>query len=120
MTSAVSRTSSSGASLPASTLRYYEAAGLVCPARNRAGRREYGPSDLRRLIFITRMRASGMTMRDLQRYVALAEQGPETEPERRAIMIEQRERIRRQLRELTLALDATEYKIRRYGGAPDG
>ena len=106
--------------LPAPTLRYYEDAGLVRPARNAAGRREYAASDLRRLIFIMRMRASGMTMRDLKRYIALVEQGPETEPERRAIMLEQRERIRRQLRELTLALDATEYKIRRYGGAPDG
>ena len=66
------------------------------------------------------MRASGMTIRDLKRYVALVEPGPETKPERRAIMLEQRERIRRQLRELTLALDATEYKIRSYGGAPDG
>jgi len=27
---------------------------LVRPARNRAGRREYGAADLRRLIFITR------------------------------------------------------------------
>jgi DNA-binding transcriptional MerR regulator len=95
-------------------------AGLVRPARNGAGRREYGASDLRRLIFITRMRASGMTIRDLKRYVALVEQGPETKPQRRAIMLEHRERIRRQLRELTLALDATEYKIRSYGGAPDG
>ncbi len=106
--------------LSAPTLRYYEDAGLVRPARNGAGRREYAASDLRRLIFITRMRASGMTIRDLKRYVALVEQGPETKPERRAIMLEHRERIRLQLRELTLALDATEHKIRNYGGAPDG
>ena len=64
------------------------------------------------------MRASGMTIRDLKRYVVLVEQGPATEPERRAMMLAQRARIQRQLRELTLALEATEYKIRIYGGHP--
>lgn len=102
------------------TLRYYELEGLVRPGRNSAGYREYSASDLRRLVFLTRMRMSGMTMLDLKRYVALVEQGRGTELERREIMLAQRDRIRRQLRELTLALATTEYKIRSYGGHPDG
>jgi DNA-binding transcriptional MerR regulator len=64
------------------------------------------------------MRVSGMTMADLRRYVALADQGPATEPERREMMLAHRDRIRQRLRELTLALEATEYKIATYGGAP--
>jgi DNA-binding transcriptional MerR regulator len=100
------------------TLRYYEQEGLIRPARNASGYREYSAADLRRLIFLTRMRVSGMTMADLRRYVALADQGPATEPERRGIMLAHRDRIRQRLRELTLALDATEYKIAAYGGAP--
>lgn len=100
------------------TLRYYEREGLVCPARNAAGYREYSAADLRRLVFLTRMRISGMTMADLRRYAALADQGPATEPERREMMLAHRGRIRQRLRELTLALEATEYKIAAYGGAP--
>ena len=100
------------------TLRYYEREGLVCPARNAAGYRGYLAADLRRLVFLTRMRVSGMTMADLRRYIALAEQGPATEPERRQMMLAHRDRIRQRLRELTLALEATEYKIAAYGGAP--
>jgi DNA-binding transcriptional MerR regulator len=100
------------------TLRYYEQEGLVRPGRNAAGYREYSAADLRRLVFLTRMRMSGMSMRDLKRYIALVEQGPATEPQRRDIMLEQRDRIRRQLRELTLSLEATEYKLRTYGGHP--
>jgi DNA-binding transcriptional MerR regulator len=100
------------------TLRYYEDVGLVRPPRNGSGHRVYDAAALRRLVFITRMRASGMAIRDLRRYVALVEQGPATEPERRAMMLAQRARILRQLRELTLALEATEYKIRVYGGHP--
>lgn len=101
-------------------LRYYEQEGLVRPGRNSAGYRQYSAFDLRRLVFLTRMRMSGMTMLDLKRYIALIEQGRRTEPERREIMLVQRDRIRRQLRELTLALATTEYKIRSYGGHPDG
>jgi DNA-binding transcriptional MerR regulator len=101
------------------TLRYYEQEGLFRPARNSSGHREYSAFDLRRLIFLTRMRVSGMTMHDLKHYIALVEQGPVTEPERRAIMLAQRDRIKQQLRELSLALEATEYKIRTYDGHPD-
>lgn len=101
------------------TLRYYEQQGLVQPARDAAGYREYGPGDLRRLVFLTRMRLSGMTMQDLTRYVRLVDEGDRTVDERRQMMVTQRARIQRRLRELTLALEATEYKIRVYGGAPD-
>jgi DNA-binding transcriptional MerR regulator len=100
------------------TLRYYEQEGLIRPARNASGYRGYSAADLRRLIFLTRMRVSGMTMADLRRYVALADEGPGTEPERREMMLTHRDRIRQRLRELTLALEATEYKIATYGGAP--
>jgi DNA-binding transcriptional MerR regulator len=99
------------------TLRYYESEGLLTPDRDSGGYRQYSAADLRRLVFLVRMRMSGMNMRNLKQYISLAEDGPSTEPERRAIMVAQRDRIRRQLRELALALEATEYKINIYGGA---
>ncbi|WP_328782382.1 MerR family transcriptional regulator [Streptomyces canus] len=102
------------------TLRYYEQEGLVRPARNASGYREYSAFDLRRLVFLTRMRLSGMTMTDLKRYILLVEQGPSTIPERRRIMLDQQDRITRQIRELGLALETTEYKIRVYDGHPEG
>ncbi|MEU3960300.1 MerR family transcriptional regulator [Streptomyces buecherae] len=102
------------------TLRYYEQEGLVRPARNASGYREYSAFDLRRLVFLTRMRLSGMTMTDLRHYILLVEQGPSTIPERRRIMLDQRDRITRQIRELGLALETTEYKIRVYDGHPEG
>lgn len=102
------------------TLRYYEQQGLVRPARNASGYRAYSALDLRRLVFLTRMRLSGMTMQDLKRYIELVDHGDNTIPERSRIMFDQRARIKKQLRELTLALETTEYKIRAYGGHPDG
>lgn len=102
------------------TLRYYEDQGLVHPQRTSSGYRTYSAFDLRRLLFLTRMRVSGMTMTDLRRYIALVEQGDETIPERRGIMLAQRQRIARQIRELNLALETTEYKLRTYGTADPG
>ncbi|MEU1643294.1 MerR family transcriptional regulator [Micromonospora zamorensis] len=102
------------------TLRYYEQERLVRPARNASGYREYSASDLRRLVFLTRMRLSGMTMTDLKRYISLVEQGPEHRHGRRRIMRDQHDRITRQIRELRLALETTEYKICVYDGHPEG
>jgi DNA-binding transcriptional MerR regulator len=99
------------------TLRYYERAGLVDVARDSNGHRVYDADAVRRLVFITRMRLSGMPMRDLQHYMSLADAGEHTVPERLDMLLEHRDTIRRRIRELTLSLTATEYKIATYGGS---
>jgi DNA-binding transcriptional MerR regulator len=99
------------------TLRYYERAGLVEVSRDAVGHRVYDAAAVRRLVFLTRMRLSGMPVRDLQHYVSLVDAGKQTEPERLDILLEHRDTIRRRIRELTLSLAATEYKIATYGGS---
>ncbi len=98
------------------TLRYYERIGLIEVGRDSGGHRVYEPAAVRRLVFLTRMRLSGMAMRDLQHYMRLADEGEDTVPERLDLLLEHRDTIRRQLKELTLSLAATEYKIATYGG----
>ncbi|MEV4362252.1 MerR family transcriptional regulator [Nonomuraea sp. NPDC049625] len=98
------------------TLRYYERAGLVEVARDGNGHRVYDGAAVRRLVFLTRMRLSGMAMRDLQDYISLVDAGEHTVPERLDLLIEHRDTIRRRIRELTLSLTAVEYKIATYGG----
>ena len=100
----------------AHTLRYYERIGLLVVDRDVDGHRRYSPEAIRRLVFLTRMRLSGMAIRDLQHYVELVDAGPETVPERLDMLVEHRDTIERQIRELTLSLAATEYKIATYGG----
>ncbi|MBB5918834.1 DNA-binding transcriptional MerR regulator [Nocardia transvalensis] len=98
------------------TLRYYERAGLIEVGRDSSGHRRYDAEAVRRLVFLTRMRLSGMPMRDLQHYVDLVDAGDDTVPERLDMLVEHRDTIRRRIRELTLSLAATEYKIATYGG----
>ncbi|WP_265442869.1 MerR family transcriptional regulator [Flexivirga meconopsidis] len=98
------------------TLRYYERIGLIEVDRDASGYRTYDTDAVRRLVFLTRMRLSGMPIRDLQHYVSLVDQGEGTVPERLEMLLEHRDTIRRQIRQLTLSLAATEYKIATYGG----
>ncbi|GGL16544.1 hypothetical protein Sme01_36590 [Sphaerisporangium melleum] len=99
------------------TLRYYERAGLVEVARGGNGHRVYDAKAVRRLVFLTRMRLSGMPMRDLRHYVSLVDAGGHTVHERLDVLVGHRDAVRRRIRELTLSLVAIEYKIATYGGS---
>lgn len=102
--------------LTAHTLRYYERIGLLDVARDASGYRVYGTDDYARIVFLTRLRMTGMPIRDLQRYVALAVAGEETVPERLAMLLAHRDAVKAQLAELQFALDTLEFKIAGYGG----
>lgn len=102
--------------ISAHSLRYYERIGLVEVDRDTSGHRSYSTEAVRRLVFLTRMRLSGMAIRDLQHYIELVDAGDETVSERLDMLLEHRDTVRRQIRELTLSLAATEYKIATYGG----
>ena len=103
----------------AHTLRYYERIGLLTVARDAAGYRLYRAGDYARVVFLNRMRMAGMSIRDLQRYVALVEEGEATVPQRRELMLAHREAIRAQIQELVFALETVEFKIAAYGGSPE-
>lgn len=96
------------------SIRYYERAGLISVTRDSRGYRVYDAEAQRRLVFITRMRLSGMPMRDLHHYIHLVEAGDDSIPERLDMLLEHRDTIRRRIRELNLSLAATEYKIATY------
>lgn len=98
------------------TLRYYERIGLLEVGRDAGGRRAYTEDDVRRVVFLTRMRQSEMPIRDLQSYVELVHEGPHTAPERLALMESHREAVRRRQAELAAALAVIDFKITAYGG----
>ena len=102
--------------LTTDTLRYYEKDGLLLRPVPRAagGHRRYEETDLRWIELVTRLRATGMPIRDVRRYAELVRAGDGNESERLALLQAHREDVRRQLAEVTAHLDAIEYKIRLY------
>ena len=102
--------------LTTSTLRYYEQEGLLRDAVDRSGsrHRRYAESDVRWVGFVTKLRASGLPIRDIRRYAELARAGDQTTGERLALLVEHRERVVAQLAEVQASLDAIDFKIRSY------
>jgi DNA-binding transcriptional MerR regulator len=97
------------------TLRYYERIGLVePPARDSGGRRNYSEADLGWLVFLTRLRTTGMPIRLMREYAQLRHRGVGTTARRRQILVEHRADVRERIAELQSCLTVLDYKIDNY------
>ena len=98
------------------TLRYYERIGLIHPIeREENSRRLYTADDIGWIDFLTRLRATGMPIRDMQKYAELQRQGDGTLPERLEMLKKLREWVAGRIRELREHLKLVDYKIEIYG-----
>jgi DNA-binding transcriptional MerR regulator len=98
------------------TLRWYEQEGLVEPVgRDSAGRRRYTQQDLDWLMLLTRLRRTGMPVRDMRRYAELARLGDRTLGARRRLFEEHRDRVLARIADLEEDLKVLNYKIDVYG-----
>jgi DNA-binding transcriptional MerR regulator len=99
--------------LTAHTLRYYERDGLMLARVERAssGHRRYTDRDLQWITLITRLRATGMPIRDVRRYAELVRAGDGNEEERLALLQAHRQAVLIQLAEVTEHLGAIDAKI---------
>ena len=98
------------------TLRYYERDGLLLRPvpRGGSGHRRYEEVDLRWVELVTRLRSTGMPIRDVRRYADLVRAGSGNEAERLAVLTTHRDQVLRQLTEVTTHLAAIETKIASY------
>ncbi|MCX4388468.1 MerR family transcriptional regulator [Micromonospora peucetia] len=104
------------------TLRWYEQEGLVAPVgRDSAGRRRYTERDVNSLVLLTRLRRTGMPVRDMRRYAELARQGDGTLGTRRALFEAHRARVLTRMAELEEDLKGAQPQDRQLppsGGGP--
>ena len=98
--------------LSAHTLRYYERIGLIHPIeREQNTRRCYTPDDVGWINFLLKLRAIGMSIRDMQKYAELQRQGDETLPERVEMLKALRDKVEAHMDELNEHLKLIYYKI---------
>ncbi|MFC4784224.1 MerR family transcriptional regulator [Nocardioides sp. MAHUQ-72] len=99
--------------LTADTLRYYERDGLMLHpvGRSATGHRRYTDLDLRWIQLITRLRATGMPIRDVRRYADLVREGDGNERERLDLLRAHRQLVLAQLAEVQDHLGAIDAKI---------
>ena len=101
--------------MTAHTLRYYERVGLIQPVgRARNGHRRYSEADEAWLNFLHCMRATNMSIREMQRYAELREQGDATSEQRRKLLEDHQAGIAAQIAELQKAHALLAHKIANY------
>ena len=95
------------------TLRYYENDGLMLRpvGRSASGHRRYVDADLRWIELLTRLRGTGMPIRDVRRYAELVRSGDGNEEERLALLRAHRQVVLAQLAEVQEHLGAIDAKI---------
>ena len=97
------------------TLRYYERIGLIPPVpRSRSGIRDYDEESCGWIELMKCMRRAGVQIEALIEYVALFQQGPDTAPARKAILVEQREQLLQRMEAMQHSLDRLNQKIANY------
>lgn len=101
--------------LTAHTLRYYERIGLIHPIdREQNTRRCYTADDIGWINFLNKLRATGMSIRDMQKYAQLQRQGDETLPQRVEMLKALRDQVEERIGELNEHLKLVYYKIDLY------
>jgi DNA-binding transcriptional MerR regulator len=101
--------------LSAHTLRYYERIGLIHPInREENTRRCYTVDDVGWIDFLLKLRATGMSIRDMQRYAELQRMGDETLPERLEMLKRLRDHVESHIEEMNQHLNLIHHKIDYY------
>lgn len=104
--------------IPASALRYYDKEGLLPHIkRSSGGVRVFGEEDFEWIRFIERLKASGMPIKEIKRYVDLQQHGDATIDERRELVYARRAAVEEQMAKLQQSLDFLTYKCWYYDTA---
>jgi DNA-binding transcriptional MerR regulator len=94
------------------TLRYYERIGLIHPIERAGnGHRRYSSNDIGWIDFLTKLRATGMSIQQMQQYAELQRQGDDTLPDRLRMLQAHRRKVEVHMAELNEYMELICYKI---------
>ena len=98
--------------LSADTLRYYERVGIIPPVpRTAGGLRDFDEASSGWIELMKCMRAAGVQIEALVKYVALYQRGDETLADRKALLVSQREQLAGRMAEMQASLERLDGKI---------
>lgn len=102
------------------TLRYYERVGLIHSiTRADNTHRRYSMDDVGWIDFLNKLRATGMSIQQMQRYAELQRQGDETLAERVQMLRDLREEAEAHISKIQEHLHIIHHKIEYYQGVVD-
>ena len=99
-------------SVAPSTLRYYDKEGLLpFVERSESGLRMFKESDIDWLKLISCLKATGMPIKGIRRFIECTREGDSTIEERLEILEAQRESVKKQINEIQQHLKMIDYKV---------
>lgn len=96
------------------TLRYYEKQKLLFPKRDENNRRVYSEKDVAWTSFISRLKKTGMSIREMQKYAKLRYAGDQTIPERLVLLFNQLDNLHEEKKKIEDNIEFVEQKIKTY------
>jgi DNA-binding transcriptional MerR regulator len=94
-----------------STLRYYDKEGLLPRVeRNAGGLRVFSEQDMGTLRMIECLKRTGLSIKDIRRFMQWCEQGDDTIEQRLQMFHERKAAVEEQMRALQATMDMIEYK----------
>lgn len=97
--------------IPASTLRYYDKEGLLpFVERSSGGIRMFTDKDYEWLKVIECLKKSGLSIKDIKAFIAMAGKGDASITQRLALFRARRDAMKKQIREMQETLDLLEFK----------
>ena len=97
------------------TVRYYDDRGLIPGTkRDKSNQRLFSDDELEWLFVSVTLRSTGLSVKEIQRYIALYQQGDSTVGERYALMEAQRQKILEEIENLHYRLRLLERKAEHY------
>ncbi|MDJ0635639.1 MAG: MerR family transcriptional regulator [Xenococcaceae cyanobacterium MO_188.B29] len=97
------------------TLRYYERAGLLeAIGRDEKGHRRYSAENVQQIQFLNRLRATGMSIRQMQQFIGLFRQKPNAVRERRLMLEQHQQQVEEHILQLKEHLEVINWKIQHY------
>ncbi|UQS86109.1 MerR family transcriptional regulator (plasmid) [Nicoliella spurrieriana] len=101
--------------VPASTIRYYEKEHIIPPLeRNNVGVRNFDEHLIRRINFAKTMRAAGMEIAALKKYIYLFDKVPNSQNEQLELLKQQRTIMTNKRDDIQIAINHLNYKIEHF------
>lgn len=101
--------------LTAHTIRYYDREGLIpLLTRSENGIRQFSQDDIDWINLICCLKNSGMSIQTIKEFMQLCLDGEATGEERKALLMEHRKHILKQMDVLCNSLSIVDYKISHY------
>ena len=96
--------------LPISTLRYYDKEGLFPGMERQSGIRKFGEQEIEALRVIECLKASGLEIRDIKKFMAWTTEGAATYTQRKELFEKRKQAVEEEMAALQKTLDMLKYK----------